>query len=71
MTERHLMVAIEGNATESLFECTVADCGQRLVLDHVGARLKVLHAGAAGALHQGSTGLVALTSSLSELPRAS
>lgn len=71
MNERHLMVAIDGNTAESLFECTEADCERQLVMDHVGIRLIVLHPGSPGTLHHGSTGLVAMTASLDDLPRAS
>jgi hypothetical protein len=59
--ERHLMVRTEGNGAESLFECTADGCGARLVFDHVGGRLVVLDPGSGSALHQGSTGLVALS----------
>jgi|307.fasta_scaffold793718_2 hypothetical protein len=59
--ERHLMVSTEGNGAESLFECTADGCGRRLVFDHVDGRLIVLEPGAGSALHQGSTGLVALS----------
>ncbi len=58
--ERHLMMRTDENGAESLFECTVDGCGRRLVFDHVGGRLVVLDPGSASALHQGSTGLVAL-----------
>lgn len=60
-TERHLMVCTDGNGAESHFECTVDGCERRLIFDHVAARLIVLQRGIASALHQGSTGLVALT----------
>ena len=59
--ERHLMVCTEGNGEQSLFECTVEGCRRRLVFDHVGFRLIVLDRGSESALHQGSTGLVALS----------
>lgn len=62
--ERHLMICVDSDGTESIFECTVAGCGRRLVFDHVGARLKVLHPGSSSALHQGSTGLVAVTATV-------
>jgi len=70
--ERHLMVPAEWNGAESLFECTVEGCGRRLVFDHVGARLVVVHPGSGSALHQGSTGLVAMSGSVQPgVPRAS
>ena len=59
--ERHLMIRTSENGAESLFECTVQGCGRRLVFDHVRGRLVVLDHGSGAALHQGSTGLVALT----------
>jgi len=59
--ERHLMIHTDGNGAESLFECTVDGCGRRLVFDHVGGRLVVIDPGSGSALHQGSTGLVALS----------
>jgi hypothetical protein len=59
--ERHLMVPADGNGAESLFECTIEGCGRRLVFDHISARLVVLHPGSGSALHQGSTGLVAMS----------
>lgn len=59
--ERHLMVCVDGDGAQSVFECTVADCGRRLIFDHIGARLKVLHPGSGTALHQGSTGLASVT----------
>jgi hypothetical protein len=67
--ERHLMVCTDGNGAESLFECTVAGCGRVVVLDHVGTRLVVLHPGTGSALHQGTTGLVALSGSVQSSPR--
>jgi len=70
--ERHLMVPADWNGAESLFECTVEGCGRRLVLDHVGARLVVVHPGSGSALHQGSTGLVAMSGTVRPgVPRAS
>ena len=60
-TDEHLMVCVDGDGRQSLFECTVARCGRRLVLDHVDARLTVLHPGMSSARHHGSTGLVGVT----------
>jgi len=62
--ERHLMVCTGGNGTESFFECTVDGCGRRVVIDHVGVRMTVLDRGSGSALHQGSTGVVALSGSI-------
>ena len=59
--ERHLMIRTSENGAESLFECTVEECGRRLVFDHAKGRLVVLDHGSGTALHQGSTGLVALS----------
>ncbi|WP_433303784.1 hypothetical protein ACQP2F_13010 [Actinoplanes sp. CA-030573] len=59
--ERHLMMCVDSNDAESLFECTVAGCGRRLVFDHVGARTVVLDRGLSNAPHHGSTGLVGLS----------
>lgn len=59
--ERHLMIRASENGAESLFECTVKECGRRLVFDHVRGRLVVLSHGSGAALHQGSTGLAALS----------
>lgn len=63
--ERHLMICTDGNTDESLFECTVDDCGRRLVLDHARARVVVLEHGDRFVPHHGSTGLVALTGAIS------
>jgi len=59
--ERHLMVCTDGNGAQSYFECTVDGCGRELIFDHVAIRLVVLNPGDLPALHQGSTGLVALS----------
>jgi len=70
--ERHLMICAGGSDTKSLFECTVEGCGRQLILDHVDARLTVIHPGSRSALHSGSTGLVALSGAVQpDLPRAS
>ncbi len=66
--ERHLMMRTDGNGAESLFMCTVDGCGRRLVFDHVSGRLVVLDPGAGPALHQGSTGLVALSGTVKPGP---
>jgi hypothetical protein len=60
LDDRHLMVSTDSNGELSLFECSVDGCGRRLLLDHHRGRLTVLASGAPGALHQGSTGVVAL-----------
>jgi hypothetical protein len=62
--ERHLMMCVDSDGTDSIFECTVAGCGRRLIFDHVGARLKVLRPGSSSALHHGSTGLVGVTATV-------
>jgi hypothetical protein len=62
--ERHLMVRTDGNDAESHFECTVDTCGRELIFDHVAIRLVILKPGDASALHQGSTGLVALSGAI-------
>jgi hypothetical protein len=59
-TDRHMMIRTDRNGEQSLFECTVDQCGRRLVFDHVDVRLIVLTPGDPAALHQGSTGLVVL-----------
>jgi hypothetical protein len=59
--QRHLMVRTDGNGAESYFECTVDTCGRELIFDHVAIRLVILNPGDPSALHQGSTGLVALS----------
>jgi hypothetical protein len=59
--ERHLMVCTDGNGAQSYFECTVDGCGRELIFDHVTIRLIVTNPGNPSALHQGSTGLVALS----------
>lgn len=70
--ERHLMICTDENDTKSFFECTVEDCGRRVVFDRVDARLTVIHPGSGPALHSGSTGLVALVGAVRPgLPRAS
>lgn len=61
---RHLMIRTDENGAESLFECTVEECGRRLVFDHARGRLVVLDHGSGSALHQGSTGLVALSGAM-------
>ncbi|WP_306206433.1 hypothetical protein [Actinoplanes sp. RD1] len=60
-SERHLMMCVDSGDAESLFECTVDECGRRLVLDHVGTRIVVIDPGSSSALHHGSTGLVDLS----------
>lgn len=64
LDERHLMICTEGNGEQSFFECTHEGCGRRVVFDHVAIRLVVLDRGSPFALHQGSTGLVALSGSV-------
>lgn len=59
--EQHLMMCVDGDGAQSMFECTVAHCGRRLIFDHVGARLVILHPGSGSALHHGSTGLAGVT----------
>jgi hypothetical protein len=59
--ERHLMVCTDSNGAQSYFECTVKGCGRRVILDHVDVSLIVLDRGSTNALHNGSTGLVALS----------
>jgi len=63
-TERHLMMCVDNRDAESLFECTVAGCGRRVILDHVGARTIVLDRGLSTALHHGSTGLVEISAAV-------
>ncbi|HZC73891.1 MAG TPA: hypothetical protein VE442_24600 [Jatrophihabitans sp.] len=62
--ERHLMVCTEGNGAQSYFECTVDGCGRELIFDHVEIELMILSPGDESALHQGSTGLVALSGAM-------
>ena len=64
MTEQHLMMCVDGTGGESLFECTVDGCGRRLVFDHIGARLVVVHPGLHAVPHHGSTGLVGMTGTI-------
>jgi hypothetical protein len=70
--ERHLMICTGGNGAQSYFECTVDGCGRRQILDHENACLTVVHPGSGSALHNGSTGLVALSATVQPgLSRAS
>ena len=64
MTDEHLMMCVDSDGKQSLFECTVTGCGRRLIFDHVDARLVILHPGQSTARHHGSTGLVGLTGHL-------
>jgi hypothetical protein len=63
-TEEHLMICVSGDGPRSVFDCTVPGCGRRLVLDHVDARLRILHPGSSAVRHRGSTGLVGVTGSV-------
>ena len=64
MTERHLMLCTDSNGDQSHFECMAADCGRKLIFDHVNVRLMVLTPGNPFAMHQGSTGGVGLSAEL-------
>jgi len=52
---RHRMTRTYGDGARSLFVCTVAGCGRKVLLDHVSGTLQVLEAGA-GAVHVGFNG---------------
>lgn len=64
MSAQHTMARTDGNDTESLFTCPAAGCGRRLVLDHVGGRIRVLDEGNRNALHQGATGPISFAGDL-------
>jgi hypothetical protein len=63
-SERHLMMCVDSHDAESLFECTVAGCGRRLVLNLADARVVVLDRGSSSALHHGSTGLADISGAI-------
>ncbi len=54
-TLRHEMAMTTTNDDEAYFECTVADCGRKVLLDRATLALKVHHTGHTGVLHRGST----------------
>ena len=58
--ERHQMLPIGSNDTETLFECVVSKCGRRVVLHRGDMRLSVVTAGDETAQHSGSSGPVAM-----------
>jgi hypothetical protein len=68
MDEQHLMVCIQQTGPRSTFECTVDGCDRHVVLDHLRARLTVIEPGVRTARHHGSTGLVALSGTVSAGP---
>jgi hypothetical protein len=67
--ERHEMVVVARQGTESLFECTVGTCGRRIILNHDDGRMSVVVTGDREALHFGSSGLVSMTASLVIAPQ--
>lgn len=61
---RHEMVMTTSSDAEAVFECPVSGCGRRVVLDRGSLALRVLHPGASGVLHRGSTAAAPLRSAV-------
>ncbi|MEZ5233792.1 MAG: hypothetical protein AB7W59_32795 [Acidimicrobiia bacterium] len=61
---RHEMVMTTSTEHEAAFECPVAGCGRRVVLDRATLALRVQHPGRPGVLHRGSTASTALRSAV-------
>jgi len=53
--QRHEMTMTSSTDVRAIFECPVAGCGRRVVLDRATLNLEVLHPGRSGVLHRGST----------------
>jgi hypothetical protein len=62
--DRHEMLPIGSNESETLFECSVSGCGRRVVLHRRDVRLTVVMPGDEAALHSGSTGPIAVAAAV-------
>jgi len=64
--ERHEMIRVESNETETLFECLTEGCDRVVVLNRMDMRLTVVKTGDAGAMHYGSSGLVSMEAAVTQ-----
>jgi hypothetical protein len=64
--ERHEMIRVESNQTETMFECLTEGCDRAVVLNREDMRLTVVKAGDAAAVHFGSSGLVAMEAAVTQ-----
>lgn len=64
--ERHEMICVESNQTETMFECLTEGCDRVVVLNRKDMRLTVVKAGDAAALHYGSSGLISMEAAVTQ-----